>query len=133
MQMALGICMKAFNNIHFGKTIDFCFEFIPQIVLLLVLFGWMDLLIIIKWLRPMDLHDNLNAYNNDQVHYAPAIITTMINMFLEAGSDPANPNTLLFSGQTTIAVIFVLVAFVCVPVMLLVKPLHYKFTHKDHV
>lgn len=51
LQMALGICMKAFNNLHFGKTIDFLFEFLPQIILLMVLFGWMDFLIILKWLR----------------------------------------------------------------------------------
>jgi V-type H+-transporting ATPase subunit a len=57
LQMALGICMKAFNNIHFGKTIDFFFEFIPQIVLLMVLFGWMDFLIIVKWLRTTNIDD----------------------------------------------------------------------------
>jgi V-type H+-transporting ATPase subunit a len=55
MQMALGICMKAFNNIHFGKTIDFLFEFLPQIILLMVLFGWMDFLIIVKWLTTCDI------------------------------------------------------------------------------
>jgi V-type H+-transporting ATPase subunit a len=57
----------------------------------------------------------------------------MINMFLNAGSTPPNSEyTLLFNGQVTIAVIFVLVAFVCVPVMLLVKPIHFKVTHKEH-
>ena len=75
---------------------DFIFEFIPQIILLLVLFGYMDLLIILKWLRPMDL---ANPADNDRIHYAPSIITTMIDMFLNAGSDPKNPNQLLFSGQ----------------------------------
>ena len=75
---------------------DFIFEFIPQIILLLVLFGYMDLLIILKWLRPMDLAD---PADKDRVHYAPSIITTMIDMFLNAGSDPKNPNQLLFSGQ----------------------------------
>jgi len=28
-QMALGVIMKAFNNVHFNKPIDFIFEFIP--------------------------------------------------------------------------------------------------------
>src|SRR5436309_1190827 len=98
--MALGVCMKAFNNIHFGKMIDFFFEFIPQILLLLVLFGWMDFLIIVKWLRPMNIEIVYPmtdpGYSN--IHYAPAIITSMIDMFLNAGSSPPNPDTLLFDG-----------------------------------
>jgi V-type H+-transporting ATPase subunit a len=49
-QMSLGIFMKAFNSVHFKRGVDFWFEFIPQIVLLLALFGFMDLLIIVKWL-----------------------------------------------------------------------------------
>jgi V-type H+-transporting ATPase subunit a len=49
-QMSLGIFMKGLNSLYFGRYIDFMFEFIPQIVLLLCLFGFMDLLIIIKWL-----------------------------------------------------------------------------------
>lgn len=28
-QMVLGICLKAANALHFGKTIDFLFEFLP--------------------------------------------------------------------------------------------------------
>jgi hypothetical protein len=57
----------------------------------------------------------------------------MINMFLSAGSEPDNAQySLLFSGQVQIALVFVLVAFVCIPTMLLVKPLHFKFTHKEH-
>lgn len=48
--MSLGVFMKAFNSIKFNRNVDFFFEFIPQIVLLLALFGFMDLLIIVKWL-----------------------------------------------------------------------------------
>lgn len=68
----------------------------------------------------------------EKVGYAPAIITTMINMFLSAGSEPANVNQILFNGQIQVALAFVLIAFICVPTMLIVKPLHFKFTHKDH-
>lgn len=50
--MSLGIFMKGFNALHFRKPIDFIFEFLPQIILILALFGWMDVLIIGKWLTP---------------------------------------------------------------------------------
>lgn len=49
LQMSLGITMKAFNAAYFKNKLDFFFEFVPQIILMFVLFGYMDLLIITKW------------------------------------------------------------------------------------
>ena len=56
LQMSMGICMKAFNAIHFRNKIDFFFEFLPQIILLNVIFGYMDILIIAKWVYPFNLN-----------------------------------------------------------------------------
>jgi V-type H+-transporting ATPase subunit a len=53
--MSLGIFMRGVNNIYFRQKIDFFFEFIPQIILLWVMFGWMDALIIGKWLTPKNV------------------------------------------------------------------------------
>ena len=47
--MTLAIFQKGFNSIYHKRWLDFFFEFIPQIVLLLALFGWMDTIIIKKW------------------------------------------------------------------------------------
>ncbi len=49
LQMSLGVFMKGVNAIHFRNWNDLVHEFIPQILLLWVLFGYMDVLIIIKW------------------------------------------------------------------------------------
>jgi V-type H+-transporting ATPase subunit a len=49
-QMSMGVVVKALNAAYFGRKLEFIFEFIPQIVLLLALFGFMDALIITKWL-----------------------------------------------------------------------------------
>lgn len=83
--------MKGFNALYFGSYIDFCFEFIPQILLLLCLFGWMDTLIVAKWLFAIDLHyleENYpaSAPENQVLRGAPSVITTMINIFLN-GAD----------------------------------------------
>lgn len=87
--MSLGICMKAFNAIHFGSYLDFFFEFIPQLILLNVIFGWMDILIIAKWIFPFYLTNSTpEEYAN--LAGAPSIITCMINMFLMAGSPPSD-------------------------------------------
>ena len=67
--------MKAFNALYFKRYNDLLNEFLPQILLLLLLFGYMDLLIIIKWLTNYSGHE----------HDAPSIITTMINIPLNGG------------------------------------------------
>lgn len=74
--MSLGVCMKAFNSVYNKNKLDFLLEFVPQIILLLVLFGYMDLMIICKWCT--DFTNNENA--------APSVITMMIGMFLSGGA-----------------------------------------------
>ena len=76
LQMSLGICMKAFNAVYFKNKIDFFFEFVPQIILITVLFGYMDLLIICKWLTDFTGKESM----------APSVITTMIDMALSGGA-----------------------------------------------
>lgn len=57
----------------------------------------------------------------------------MINEFLNFGETPSDPDTnLLFKGQITVQSILVAVALICIPIMLLVKPIHFKCTHHDH-
>ena len=81
-QMALGVCMKGLNSIYHGKKMDFVFECIPQIVLLMALFGFMDMLIIVKW---------LTDWENQTGDKPPSIISTMISMCLNMGEPPADP------------------------------------------
>ena len=73
--MTLGVFIKASNNIHFCSVIDFIFEFIPQLIFLVLLFGYMDFLIVYKW----TVNWGLYAAN------APSVITTMINLPLKLG------------------------------------------------
>jgi V-type H+-transporting ATPase subunit a len=138
--MSLGIICKGLNSLYFRQTLDFCFEFIPQILLLLGLFGWMDALIIGKWLTPMYVDTNI-AYNStqyNQTHLAPPIITTMIDMFLAFGDnkniDGGEKYKYVFNGQAGISIILLLVAFISVPTMLMVKPLILKrrLAHHNH-
>lgn len=113
--------MKGLNNLHFNTYVDFIFEFVPQIIFMLALFGYMDLLIIVKWLTPWE--------GNTAV--APSIISTMIGMFLHSGELPANTQPLIYnqSYQEGLHNSLVLVCLICVPIMLLVKPLWFLYSH----
>jgi V-type H+-transporting ATPase subunit a len=49
VQMSFGIFLKAVNAVHFRQPLDFIFEFIPQIIFMMVTFGYMCVMIFIKW------------------------------------------------------------------------------------
>ena len=78
--MTLGIYLKGTNAWYYGAYVDFFFEFLPQIVLMLALFGFMDYLIVVKWLT--DFTQN--------PHTAPSIITVTIDMAMTFG-EPSVP------------------------------------------
>lgn len=74
-QMLFGIVLKGMNSIYFKKPIDFIFEFIPQIIFMTILFGYMIVLIFIKW--------SIDWTGNEGD--APSIISMLMNIFLSPG------------------------------------------------
>ena len=75
--MSIGIVMKGMNALFFKEPLIFLFEFIPQIVFFLSTFGYMVLLIIVKW---------FNDYSEDSSK-APSIISLFIN-FVQSVDEP---------------------------------------------
>jgi len=53
-QMCIGIIIKGCNARYNKNRLDFWFEFVPQLCMMLALFGFMDYLIIAKWLINWD-------------------------------------------------------------------------------
>lgn len=49
LHMTLGIMMKGLNAAYHKNNLELIHEFCPQIIMLLALFGYMDIMIIIKW------------------------------------------------------------------------------------
>lgn len=130
--MCIGICMRGFNNCHFKNegTLSFVFEFIPQILMMLALFGFMDFLIITKWLTDF----------TGQTELAPSIITTMITMALTMGVPAETDNQLALIGpaddwapvQTKVMQVMMLIFATSIPIMLCVKPIILGFCVKHH-
>jgi V-type H+-transporting ATPase subunit a len=48
--MTLGLLQKGLNAIYFKSKLDFIHEFVPQFLMLFCMFGYMDILIVKKWL-----------------------------------------------------------------------------------
>jgi len=78
-QMLLGVCMKGFNAVYFKRWVELLVEVTTQIVLMLALFGFMDYLIIVKW------GTDWEEATKDTNEAPPAIIQTMITMFIQGG------------------------------------------------
>lgn len=52
--MSMGVVTKGLNTLYFGQKMKFWTEVVTGLIILNGLFGWMDILIIIKWLYPMN-------------------------------------------------------------------------------
>eukprot|EP00298_Acanthocystis_sp_HF-20_P007827 c17311_g1_i1.p1 GENE.c17311_g1_i1~~c17311_g1_i1.p1 ORF type:complete len:828 (+),score=288.33 c17311_g1_i1:52-2535(+) len=115
-QMEFGILLGGMNHIYFRNWIAFFNEFIPQIVFLSSIFGYMVFVMFLKW---------TTYYPN--THCSPSILTTFIDMFLGFGTINSEPGceeySTFFSGQSQIEQVLILVAFLSVPWMLVTKPI----------
>jgi len=111
--MSFGICLGLANNLHFKDYSGILFEFIPRILFLLCTFGYMAALIILKWC--------MDWAGTFRYMAPPSLIQTMIGMFLKPGSLKEEDE--IYSGQGTLQIIMLIVALLCVPAMLVGKPL----------
>ncbi|XP_020237322.1 V-type proton ATPase subunit a3 [Cajanus cajan] len=112
-QMNLGIVMSYFNAKYFENNINIWYQFVPQMIFLNSLFGYLSLLIIIKW------------YKGSQAD----LYHVMIYMFLSPTDDLGENQ--LFVGQQFLQLVLLLLALVAVPWMLLPKPFLLKKQHQE--
>ena len=80
-QMTLGIDLKGINAIYEKNLVECFCVFIPQLIFMLILFGYMDLLIFLKW----------SVYYEGEENRAPDIKSYLMNMILKFGKLPAEP------------------------------------------
>lgn len=110
-QMAFGVGLSLVNHKFFNSPIDIITEFIPRVIWLACIFGYMVLLIIYKWLH----------FGHIGSFCAPSILLTMINMFLYKYTQDTNcPRP--YEPQQLVQTILLLSALICVPWMLFLKP-----------
>jgi len=117
--MCLGIALSAGNAVYFRKPYNFWFEFIPQIFFMCSLFGYLCILVIIKWLTVFDTTT------------PPGLLNVFLQMFLS----PMNfdPEAALYPGQHGVQIFLLVIGLICVPLMLFPKPFLLRRDHMQQV
>lgn len=118
VHMTVGIILKGLNQL-FSRQKRFIFlETLPQLIFFVLLFGYMDFLIVFKWVNEWDPLT------------IPSIITTMINIPLKMGKTTNDNGGQPFWGddyQTTsqnqIQLFILLISVLCLPCILCLKPI----------
>merc|ERR1719230_879700 len=103
-----GVWLSLLNHTYFKKPLNVIAEFTPQLIFLTALFGYLVFMVIYKWFA-------FDAFHSE---HAPALLDTFTKMFMFS-----DPDDELFSGQATVQKILLVVAVLCIPWMLLVKPI----------
>ncbi|GIX83651.1 hypothetical protein CEXT_642891 [Caerostris extrusa] len=110
--MAFGVVLGLWNHRYFKRPLNVVCEFVPQIIFLIAIFGYLVLLIFSKWTN----------YDATMASCAPSLLIMLINMFLF--KYPTEPCYLknMYSGQPVIQGMLVVIALLCIPWMLFAKP-----------
>lgn len=127
LQMMFGVIMSYRNYRYFNDQLSVLTMFAPQMIFLISLFAYMALLMFIKWFTYSALSEP--PYNPG---CAPSILITFINMVLMKPAEDHLPcKAYMFWGQGGLQMFFVFAAFICIPWMLLAKPLHIMRSRKQ--
>ncbi|CAH1405962.1 unnamed protein product [Nezara viridula] len=120
LQMTFGIWLFFLNSLFFKDYLSIYTEFIPQVLFFTFLFGYLAFLIIIKWFTYGSEHGSGRSSA-----CAPSIIICFIDMILMTSSNklPDECDEHIYSFQNIFERAVVILAFICVPWMLIIKPI----------
>jgi V-type H+-transporting ATPase subunit a len=115
--MTFAICLQVPNHLHFKKYLNIYSEFIPQMLFFHSIFGYLVVCLIYKWCK-----DGSTCSTSP-----PNLLNMLIYMFLSPGT--IEDGSQLYAGQGFVQVVLLLIALVCVPWMLCLKPY---MLYKEH-
>jgi len=117
IHMLFGTIVSFFNYWHFKSFGEILLVFIPELLYMASIFGYLAFTIIFKW---------CTYWPGAQ---APGLMNMLIYMFLSPGS--VDKEEELYPGQGTIQLVLLAIALISVPILLLGRPLLQKFSNKS--
>ncbi|CAH8471267.1 unnamed protein product [Heterobilharzia americana] len=117
LHMLLGISLGAFNYRHSKDNLSIWCLLIPQVLFLSCIFLYLVILIFFKWM----------AYTAETASLAPSLLIGLINMIRFSYPEEIPP---LYAGQQAVQSLLMIIAVICVPWMLLAKPLILYMRHR---
>ena len=130
IHMSFGVFISLWNKLSKRQYHGVFLEFLPQIVFLLFLFGYLITMIFIKWVLY-----GANKTGAFSEHCAPNLLITFINMMLFKAMDVdpkleachengMNYEIYMYPGQGGLQKFLVITGVLMIPIMLLGKPLY---------
>jgi len=113
--MTYALCFQLVNARHFKSKVDIWGNFVPGMLFFQSIFGYLAITILYKW--TIDWEKSGDA--------PPSLLNMLIFMFLSPGTVTEK----LYSGQSAVQVILLLIAVIQVPIMLLLKPFWLRYEH----
>lgn len=108
--MTFALCLQIPNHIRFNRKADLFTSFLPQLLFLESIFGYLVICILYKW----------SVDWSTAGQSPPSLLNMLIGMFLSPGT--ITDDIRLYPGQSFVQVVLLLLALVCVPWMLALKP-----------
>ncbi|XP_029162361.1 V-type proton ATPase 116 kDa subunit a isoform X3 [Nylanderia fulva] len=119
IHMLFGVMVGLWNHMYFKKRLNITCEFVPQVIFLMALFFYMVLLMFIKWIKYGPKNELIEGPG-----CAPSVLITFINMVLfKPAAKVGLCEPYMYGGQGGLQKFLVVVALLCVPWMLLAKPI----------
>ncbi|XP_064472296.1 V-type proton ATPase 116 kDa subunit a 1-like [Ornithodoros turicata] len=142
LQMFFGVILNLWNHMHFKDRTSFpppssqverflrqylkiWTEFIPEVVFLLSIFGYLVALIIYKWTLPDGAPDG-------GIPCSRSLLIHFINMFTFSYPDKPCYVVLLYSGQRAVQTTLLVLALLSVPWLLMARPLYLLYLSFKH-
>ncbi len=119
--MTFALCLQIPNHLRFHRVVDIYANFIPQMIFLQSIFGYLVICILYKW----------SVDWSETSMDPPSLLNMLINMILKPGA--VLPEEKFYAGQAGIQVILLGLAGICIPWLLITKPyIQWKEMQKIH-
>ncbi|XP_053685880.1 V-type proton ATPase 116 kDa subunit a 1-like [Sabethes cyaneus] len=126
--MLLGVCLSAINHKHFRKSVDILLEWLPQLLFLILLFGYLCFLMFFKWIKYTAVTDEESL----KPGCTPSVLVMFIGMMLFKEQKPLDGcKEFMFNGQDIVQIVILTCSLMCIPWLMLAKPCYIFFRRKQ--